>query len=74
MQDLTKTKKAKYIFVLDFTDGRVYKYDVSNISEDKYEDFLAGHLMNDIQWMVTKEGEVQTQAPYTPPPTPPPTP
>ena len=76
MQDLTKTKKAKYIFVLDFTDERVYKYDVSNISEDEYEDYLdeVGHSVNNIQWMVTEQGEVHTQAANTPPSTPPPTP
>ena len=57
---------SKYIFVLDFTDGKVYRYDISSLCDEKNawnpdsescEAFLygAGHKVNDCEWMVTTE-------------------
>ena len=55
---------AKYIFLLDFNDGKVYRYDISSLCSEKNnwnpdsescEAFLygAGHKLNDCEWMVT---------------------
>jgi hypothetical protein len=54
---------VKYIYVLDFNDGRVYKYDISllcndnnkwNPDSESCEAFLigAGHSISNIEWMV----------------------
>lgn len=59
-------ESAKYIFLLDFTDGKVYRYDISplctkenewNPDTESCESFLygAGHKVNDCEWMVTTE-------------------
>ena len=61
---------AKYIFVLDFTDGKVYRYDISllctkenewNPDSESCESFLygAGHKVNDCEWMVTKSKTIE---------------
>ena len=63
-------KKAKYIFLLDFTDGKVYRYDISvlctkenkwNPDTESCESFLygAGHKVNDCEWMVTNEKTIE---------------
>lgn len=54
---------VKYIYVLDFNDGKVYKYDISPLCNDNNkwnpdsescEAFLigAGHSISNIEWMV----------------------
>ena len=59
-------ERAKYIFLLDFTDGKVYRYDISVLCTDENkwnpdtescESFLygAGHKVNDCEWMVTNQ-------------------
>ena len=56
-----------YITVLDFTEGRVFQYDVT-VYEEKYpsseqiEDFLIveGHRMNDCEWMSHADSEIIT--------------
>ena len=71
MQDENKEiivadESAKYIFLLDFTDGKVYRYDISSLCNDENkwnpdsescEAFLygAGHKVSDCEWMVTSE-------------------
>lgn len=49
----------KYLFILDFQDGNVYKYDVRNVSESN-EDFIIskGHSLNNIEWMATDKDQV----------------
>ena len=51
----------KYIFVLDFLDGRVYKYDIRDVSYE-HEDYLVelGHSLSNIEWMVTDNDEIIT--------------
>ena len=62
-------ERAKYIFLLDFTDGKVYRYDISSLcnEENKWnpdsescEAFLygAGHKVNDCEWMVTTTKDI----------------
>ena len=61
-----KDKTAKYIFLLDFNDGKVYRYDISalgnkqngwNPDYESCEAFLigAGHAIQNCEWMVTTD-------------------
>ena len=75
MQDKNKEiiiadESVKYIFLLDFTDGKVYRYDISSLCnyENKWnpdsescEAFLygAGHKVSDCEWMVTSEKTIE---------------
>ena len=45
-----------YLFVLDFEDGRVYRYDVWLNDSEEIEDYLTdmGHSMSNCEWMVTR--------------------
>ena len=58
-------ESVKYIWLLDFNDGKVYRYDISalcnegnkwNPDSESCESFLygAGHRVHDCEWMVTK--------------------
>ena len=57
----TKIKIMKYIFVLDFIESKVYKYDVRSVSKE-HEDYLLeqGHSLSNIEWMVTDNDEIIT--------------
>ena len=64
-----------YIFVLDFLDGKVYRYDISSLCNDQNwsspnywnpdsetcEAFLtgAGHSIGNIEWMTTNKGGIE---------------
>ena len=65
---------ANYVWVLDFTDGNVYRYDISilgneengwNPDSESCEAFLygAGHKVNDCEWMVTTNRYIETDKP-----------
>ena len=45
-----------YLFVLDFEDGRVYRYDVWIDSANDIESYLhdVGHNLGNCEWMVTR--------------------
>ena len=69
-ETIVADESAKYIFLLDFTDGKVYRYDISSLctEENKWnpdsescEAFLygAGHKVNDCEWMVTSEKTIE---------------
>jgi len=60
----------KYIFLLDFVDGKVYRYDISSLCNEKNswnpdsescEAFLygAGHKVNNCEWMVTNTQNIE---------------
>lgn len=51
--------ERKYLFVLDFTSGDCFRYDYC--TED-LENFLTenGHKVDDCEWMLTKNGKVET--------------
>jgi len=51
----------KYIFVLDFIESKVYKYDVRSVSKE-HEDYLLeqGHSLSNIEWMATDNDEIIT--------------
>ena len=66
----TSSYTAKYIFLLDFNDGKVYRYDISSLCNDENkwnpdsescEAFLygAGHKVNDCEWMVTSSKTIE---------------
>ena len=67
---ITADETAKYIFLLDFIDGKVYRYDISGLCNEENswnpdtescEAFLygAGHKVNDCEWMVTSEKTIE---------------
>ena len=53
---MEKIKCRKYVFVLDYVDGRVYRYDVWLDDAEKIEDYLTdmGHSIGNIEWMLTR--------------------
>jgi hypothetical protein len=67
--EVVEVKTAKYIFLLDFTDGKAYRYDISvlcneenkwNPDTESCESFLygAGHQIINCEWMVTSKQEL----------------
>jgi uncharacterized membrane protein len=61
---------AKYIFLLDFNDGKVYRYNISvlctkenewNPDTESCEAFLygAGHKLSSCEWMVTSNQGIE---------------
>jgi hypothetical protein len=61
---------GQYLFLLDFNDGKVYRYDISvlgneqngwNPDHESCEAFLygAGHSIKDCEWMVTTNGDIE---------------
>ena len=53
----------KYLFVLDFEDSKVYRYNLidAGVYED-FEDFIIekGHSPSNVDWMVTHHGKLHT--------------
>ena len=60
---------AKYIWLLDFEDGKVYRYNINALCNDENkwnpdiescEAFLygAGHSLQGCEWMITSEREI----------------
>jgi hypothetical protein len=56
-------KEMEYIWVLDFTDGKVYRYDINTEwgwtpDNESCEDFLIeqGHKIQNCEWMLTNDG------------------
>ena len=49
-------KGRKYVYVLDYEDGRVYRYDVWFDDSEKIEEYLddMGHSMSNCEWMTTR--------------------
>jgi len=56
---------VKYIFVMDYTDGKAYRYNIKSLcnkennwnpDSESCEEFLhaAGHKLSNCEWMVTK--------------------
>ena len=55
--EINRPKKGrKYVYVLDFEDGRVYRYDVWLNDSEKIESYLTdmGHSMSNCEWMLTR--------------------
>tara|TARA_Y100000114_G_scaffold76253_2_gene69869 strand:- start:295 stop:474 length:180 start_codon:yes stop_codon:yes gene_type:complete len=53
----------KYIFVLDFVYGKVYRYKIGlEVESDKLQDYLVeqGHSLSNIEWMITGDGKLYT--------------
>lgn len=72
-KETNKTNGPMYIFVLDFLDGKVYRYDISQlcteqnkfgdwaVTSEECEAFLigAGHSLGNIEWMLTDKSEIE---------------
>jgi len=70
IREVLRQDISKYIFLLDFNDGKVYRYDISSLCNEQNawnpdsescEAFLygAGHRVNDCEWMVTSEKTIE---------------
>ena len=53
---------SRYLFVLDFTSGECWRYDMDDNHPEDLEDFLTknGHKVDDCEWMLTKKWKVKT--------------
>ena len=53
-----------YITVLDFYDGKVYRYNINewDIDNESCEEFLSdmGHSISNVEWMVHESSEIIT--------------
>ena len=74
-KEINESNGPMYIFVLDFIDGKAYRYDISQLCNDKNwsspgywavqteecEAFLigAGHSIGNIEWMATNKSEIE---------------
>ena len=74
-KEINEAQGTMYIFVLDFLDGKVYRYDISQLCNDKNwsspgywavqseecEAFLigAGHSLGNMEWMVTNKSNIE---------------
>ena len=69
--ELYKEPCMKYVWVLDFNDGKVYRYDISSLGNESNdwnpdhescEAFLcgAGHRIKDCEWMITDSKFTET--------------
>tara|TARA_B100000963_G_scaffold361840_1_gene400195 strand:+ start:5623 stop:5841 length:219 start_codon:yes stop_codon:yes gene_type:complete len=66
----------KYLFILDFTDGKVYRYNMKDMCQllnltdshrvwsfpDDFEDFIVteGFSLSNVEWMATNSGKLYT--------------
>jgi hypothetical protein len=60
--------EMKYIWVLDYTNGRIYRYEITsnwnhgewNPDSESIEDFLINqnHQIDMVKWMITKNKEI----------------
>ena len=59
-KEINEAQPQDYIWVLDFTDGKVYSYKVPSDVTD-LESFIidAGHRLSNVEWMNTNEREVE---------------
>ncbi len=54
--------KKMYLFILDFTDGKVYRYNTEGKVQEDFEDFIIeqGHSLSNVDWMTTNNGKIHT--------------
>jgi len=53
----------KYLFILDFTDGKVYRYNMEAVEWTyNFEDFIVteGFSLSNVEWMTTNNGKLHT--------------
>jgi len=53
----------KYLFILDFTDGKVYRYNMETVEWTyNFEDFIIteGFSLSNVEWMTTNNGKLHT--------------
>jgi len=59
--EINRPKKGRqYVFVLDYEDGRVYRYDVWLNDSEEIENYLwdMGHKMSNCEWMLTRNKKI----------------
>ncbi len=70
MKEENNNAENSYLFVLDYLDGKAYRYDISSLGNkennwipnyETCEAFLigSGHSISNIEWMVTNEEFIQ---------------
>ena len=70
IREVLRQDISKYIFLLDFNDGKVYRYNISvlctkenewNPDTESCEAFLygAGHKLSSCEWMVTSNQGIE---------------
>ena len=54
--------KKMYLFVLDFTNGKVYRYNIEDKVQEDFENYIIeqGHSLSNIEWMTTNNGKLHT--------------
>ena len=63
--EINRPKKGrKYVYVLDFEDGRVYQYEINTDKDLQAEDFEniicdQGHNLNECHWMSHADGRIK---------------
>ena len=67
-KDFNIKEEMKYVWVLDYTNGRIYRYEITsnwnhgewNPDSESIEDFLINqnHQIDMIKWMITKNKEI----------------
>lgn len=52
----------KYLFILDFENGKVYRYNIEGEVQEDFEDFIIekGHSLSNCEWMTTNSGKLHT--------------
>ena len=57
---MEKIKGKKYVYVLDYQDGRVYRHDVWIDDAEKIEDYLTdlGQNIGNCEWMLTRNKKI----------------
>ena len=52
----------KYLFILDFENGKVYRYRIDGKIYEDVEDFIVemGHSLSNVDWMTTNNGKLHT--------------
>ena len=61
-QKILNKNKFIYVFVLDFEDGKVYRYSKWNPDLENVENFITtvGHNINECKWMVTGYKDIES--------------
>lgn len=52
----------KYLFILDFSNGEVWRYNIEGKAQEDFEDFIIeqGHSLSNVDWMTTNNGKLHT--------------
>jgi len=56
-QSVKKNRRKLYLWVLDYMNGKVYRYEDWDVDKQSCKDYLVnqGRLIKDCEWMITNE-------------------